>query len=83
MKKVYLILPVFVFALACNTIADPRAEQQAAQLKAVVAMEQKVNKVITQLRADCDSSLLSLAKLQADSIRNTASARKPARKRAK
>jgi hypothetical protein len=72
-----------MIALACNTSTDPQAAQEAARLKATAAMEQKVNEVITQLRVDCDSSLLSMARYQADSIRQAAPHRKPARKRIK
>jgi uncharacterized membrane protein len=39
------------------------------KLKAAVQTEEKVNKVIEQLRKDCDSTLLQEALYRADSIR--------------
>jgi hypothetical protein len=64
--------------MACHQ-KDEHA-QRTARLKATAAMEQKVNEVINQLRKDCDSSLLSLARYQADSIQQAAS-KKPSRNR--
>ncbi len=69
MKKTsYWLIAVGLMAIACT---DTRQDDQVLtdKLKANARTEEKVNKVIDQLRKDCDSTLLQEAVYKADSIR--------------
>ncbi|WP_153800759.1 hypothetical protein [Foetidibacter luteolus] len=79
MNKIYL-------ACLCVLLCNCTQKQDAMQLetlkgKAKLEAEQKVNRVIKELREDCDSTLLELATQKADSIRRAGHNRKNPRRK--
>ena len=66
MKKL-LSITFFVLFVCCKQPAK-NIDKAAQQARAQLAMEEKVNKVAQQLKADCDSNLLRLATIKEDSV---------------
>lgn len=74
--RTYALLIWLIIASCKQQEAKPALTTE--KLQADIAMKEKVNAIAQQLRTDCDSNLLALAKYKADSIKT---ARKHLRKR--
>ncbi len=66
-KNAFIILLSISIFLSCER-RKSELDLITRQLESRLEMEEKVNRIATQLRADCDSNLLQLAKIKTDSI---------------
>jgi len=75
----------FILFLMCSCQLNKQKQDNVYTLrqKAKSDADEKVNKVIRQLRADCDSSLFRIARQKADSLKMVRKQTKPAKKRHK
>lgn len=55
--------------LFCSCVRPSPQQHEAAKTAILQQAQERVNQVISQLRQDCDSSLLEMARYKADSIR--------------
>ena len=60
-----------ILCLGCTYNQQKQADVNTLKLKASEKMQEKVNHVLQQLHADCDSTLLMMAKQKVDSIKQS------------
>jgi len=75
----------FILFLMCSCSLNKQKQDDVytLRLKAKADAEEKVNKVIQQLRVDCDSTIFHIARQKADSLEMSRKQTKPAKKKHK
>jgi|GEM_PF-5730304 len=69
MIKTVSILLLALFSFSCSSHQQKSDDVLTLKKEAKLQMEAKVNKVISQLKSDCDSTLMRMARQQVDSIK--------------
>ena len=70
-----------MLCIGCTYNQQQQADVNTLKLKASEKMQEKVNHVLQQLHADCDSTLLLMARQKVDSIKQSRKQSKATKKK--